>query len=52
MRILIAEDDRVSRILLERTLSRWGFEPVVCTDGKEALAMLQLPDAPDLALLD
>src|SRR5580704_17272442 len=52
MRILIAEDDPVSRKLLKATLSQWGFEPVVCTDGKEALAVLQSPDTPDVALLD
>ncbi len=52
MRILIAEDDPVSRKLLQITLSRWGFESVVCSDGKQALASLQAPDAPDVAVLD
>jgi CheY-like chemotaxis protein len=28
MKILVAEDDRVSRLLLETHLKRWGHEPV------------------------
>lgn len=52
MKILIAEDDRVSCRLLERTLSGWGHETVVTRDGIEAWAVLQQPDAPHLAILD
>src|SRR5450432_3366979 len=52
MRILIAEDDRVSRHLLAATLKHWGYELVVACDGLEALAALQEPDAPSLAILD
>ncbi|SVC87729.1 uncharacterized protein METZ01_LOCUS340583 [marine metagenome] len=33
MQILIAEDEPTNRLLLERTLSNWGHELVVCTDG-------------------
>lgn len=36
MRILIAEDEPVSRLLLEKTLVRGGHELVVCTDGGQA----------------
>ena len=52
MRILIAEDDRVSRHLLEATLKHWGYDVVVACDGLEALATIQGPDAPALAILD
>jgi DNA-binding response OmpR family regulator len=52
LKILIAEDDRVSRHLLAATLKQWGYEPVVTCDGLEALAGLQAPDAPPLAILD
>ena len=37
MRILIAEDDPVSRRLLETTLLKWRYEVVVTTDGQAAL---------------
>ena len=36
MRILIADDDRMSTLMLSRTLERWGFEVVVAHDGVAA----------------
>lgn len=52
MRILIAEDDPVSRRLLEATLVKWGYEVVVTRDGEEAQTALNQPEAPRLAILD
>ncbi len=52
MRILIAEDDLVSRKMLEATLTRWGYEVLVTCDGQAALAALTGPDAPRVAILD
>jgi sigma-B regulation protein RsbU (phosphoserine phosphatase) len=52
MRILIAEDDAVSRRVLEATLNKVGHEVVVATDGAQAWAVLQREDAPSLAILD
>jgi DNA-binding response OmpR family regulator len=52
VRILIAEDDPVSRLLLETHVKRWGHEPVSATDGNAAWAALQEEDAPGLAILD
>ena len=52
MRILIAEDDAVSRRVLETTLVKWGYEVVVTTDGLQALEALTQSDAPSLAVLD
>lgn len=52
MKILIAEDDMVSRRVLEATLQKWGHEVVVTCDGVEAWAALQLEGAPSLAILD
>jgi len=52
VKVLIAEDDVVSRRLLEATLTRWGYEVVVTRDGSEAWQALQLADAPPLAILD
>jgi two-component system cell cycle response regulator len=51
-RILIAEDDPVSRRLLELFLVKWGFEVSIATTGTEALQMLERMDAPRLAILD
>jgi sigma-B regulation protein RsbU (phosphoserine phosphatase) len=52
VRVLIAEDDAVSRRVLEATLIKWGYEVVVTTDGQQALEALKQPDAPSLAVLD
>jgi two-component system, cell cycle response regulator len=51
-RILIAEDDPVSRRLLELFLVKWGFDVSIATTGTEALQMLERMDAPRLAILD
>ncbi|MCE9584329.1 MAG: response regulator transcription factor [Planctomycetes bacterium] len=52
MRILMAEDDPVSRKLLEISLSRWGHEAVSVADGDAAWDVLQRPDRPLMAVLD
>lgn len=52
MKILIAEDDPVSRRVLSATLSKFGYEVVVVTDGAQAWDALQREDAPQLAILD
>ncbi len=52
MKILIAEDDAVSRRLLEKLLIASGYEVVATVDGPSAWELLQAPDAPRLALLD
>ena len=52
MKVLIAEDNPIWRQMLKQNVSSWGYEPVVAEDGKEAWKILQLPDAPRLAVLD
>jgi len=52
MKILIAEDDAISRRVLEATLVKFGHEVVVAVDGAQALALLEREDAPRLAILD
>ena len=52
MKVLIADDDLVSRRLLEAMLTRWGYEVVVTHDGVEAWEVLQGTNAPMLAILD
>jgi diguanylate cyclase (GGDEF)-like protein len=51
-RILIAEDDPVSRRVLETLLKKWGHEIVVANDGLEAVRLLESREAPRLAVLD
>jgi len=52
MRILIAEDDVTSRILLKSMLTKSGHEVIATVDGAEAWEVMQLPDAPHMAILD
>ena len=52
MKVLLAEDDPVSRHMLQMMLSKWGHEVLVCRDGQEAWQALHAPDAPRLAILD
>jgi sigma-B regulation protein RsbU (phosphoserine phosphatase) len=52
VKILIAEDDRVSRRILETTLTGWGYQTIVTEDGNAAWNVLKGADAPELAILD
>ena len=52
MEILIADDDPVSRLMLDRTLVKWGYDPIVACDGVQAWDELQKENAPRLAILD
>src|SRR5579863_10394339 len=52
MKILVADDDAVSRKLLEKTLARAGYDVIAVAEGRQAVRVLSQPDAPRLALLD
>jgi DNA-binding response OmpR family regulator len=52
MKILIAEDDSVSRRLLQAALAKWGYRVLVAADGQEAWQILQQEPPPSLLILD
>jgi two-component system cell cycle response regulator len=52
MRILVADDDPISRRMLKRTLERAGYEVGTVQNGLEAAEELCKKDGPQLALLD
>jgi DNA-binding response OmpR family regulator len=52
MRILLADDDLISRLMLESMLVKWGYEVVLACDGSEAWQILEGESAPKLAVLD
>lgn len=52
IKVLVADDDRDILRLLQKLLSRWGYEVVVATTGQEACDILLSEDAPRLAVLD
>jgi two-component system, cell cycle response regulator len=49
---LIAEDDIVTRHLLETLLSRWGYKIISAEDGSRAMELLPSLPTPTLVLLD
>jgi diguanylate cyclase (GGDEF)-like protein len=51
-KILVADDDALTRRLLEKTLEQAGYEVVVAEDGRKALECLSSAEGPRLALLD
>jgi diguanylate cyclase (GGDEF)-like protein len=52
MRILMAEDDVISRKMLESILSKWGYEVLAVGSGSEAWDILNSESAPQIAILD
>jgi sigma-B regulation protein RsbU (phosphoserine phosphatase) len=52
MKIMVAENDPISRRLFEATLLKCGYEVAVARDGLQAWEMLQSSYAPRLALID
>lgn len=52
MRVLIAEDDAASRLMLKSLLTSWGYIVTAASDGDEAWEMLCEPEHPHLVLLD
>ncbi len=52
MKVLIAEDDPASNVLLKSLLLRWGFDIVNAFDGTEAWKALQGEDTPQIIILD
>ena len=52
MRILIADDDVTSRLVLSGVLRKHGHEVVETVNGLEAWEILKQPDAPKLVILD
>lgn len=52
MRILIADDDRLSTMILGRTLEKWGYEVAVAHDGLEAWAQVMGATPPSIAIID
>jgi phosphoserine phosphatase RsbU/P len=52
MKTLIADDDPISRRLLESSLEKWGYTVSIAPEGQAAWSALQAPNAPQLLVLD
>ena len=52
MRVLIVDDDPVTRAVLESRLVKWGFEVSAAADGEPAWAMVGEIKEPLIAIVD
>lgn len=52
MRVLIADDDIISRGVVKALLLKWGYEVLEVGDGNKAWNILKEKDSPHLVLLD
>jgi two-component system cell cycle response regulator len=52
VKILVADDDLITRRILEHDLESWGHTVVAASDGASAWEILNTADAPRIAVLD
>lgn len=52
MKVLIADDEPLSKRILENYLIKWGYEPVIANNGREALDMILSDSDIKMAILD
>ncbi len=52
MKVLVADDEVVSRRTLQLYLSKWGYEVILAEDGNQAWRLLEGENAPKLVVLD
>ena len=52
MKLLLADDDRPTRIKMRHIIEKWGYKVVEADNGKTAFNILHSPDPPRIALLD
>ena len=52
MKILVVDDDPITRLALESLLAQRGYQVITAVDGEQAYELLQKEDAPRLAIVD
>jgi len=52
LKILIADDSEITRLMLYHKLSEWGYEIEIANDGEEAWEILCQENPPTLAIID
>lgn len=51
-KILVADDDATTRMMLRAAVAQWGYEVTEANNGEEAWEILQRADAPRLLIID
>ncbi len=52
MKVLIADDDAGTLLMLESYVKKWGYETITVCDGAKAWEILSKKNSPQLAILD
>jgi DNA-binding response OmpR family regulator len=52
LRVLVADDEPVTRAVVQAILRKGGYEVQLAADGEQAWRVLQQPEAPALAVID
>jgi len=52
MKLLVADDSKVSRMMLSAITKQWGYDVILAEDGEQAWQIMQEDGAPQLLLLD
>ncbi len=52
MKLLIAEDDRTSRLIITTVCTQWGYEVISVEDGRAAWQLMLDDNAPQLMVID
>ena len=52
MKILIAEDEYTTRLMVQVSLEKWGYKVESAVDGQEAWSLMKKQEPPDIAILD
>ena len=52
MKLLVAEDDKTSGLILRTVCTKWGYDVAYAEDGQAAWELMQGDDAPQLMVID
>jgi len=52
MKVLVADDNETTRMLLKKLITAWGYQVVLASNGTDAWKMLNDSDPPQIAVLD
>lgn len=52
MKVLVADDNETTRMLLKKLITAWEYQVVLASDGDEAWKVLNDSDPPQIAVLD
>ena len=52
IKVVVAEDDQISRVMLNAVLRKWGYDVVAAKDGLECLELICNSPVPVVGLLD